>query len=138
MRNVVGALTQQVALKSKSYVVLPPSALANAGDLSYQRLCQNDPDLLSSCIEVKIEKAPKTEKVRLAKLQDRRYPKTVVSIEDMDTLNCGRLASEGGKKRVLCLNMANEEHAGGGWERGRYAQEEELFRRYVLLGLRRE
>lgn len=36
------------------------------------------------------------------------------------------------KRRVACINMANQYEAGGGWRRGKFAQEEMLFHRTTL------
>eukprot|EP00661_Eupelagonemidae_sp_cell13_P005834 gene5834-4407_t len=50
-----------------------------------------------------------------------------------DTLDCAMQLRRQG--RVLALNLANAHQPGGGWLRGRPAQEEELFRRTALAAV---
>eukprot|EP01083_Nonionella_stella_P240615 841029_1 len=45
-----------------------------------------------------------------------------------DCIDVGCLLQNRGYNPII-LNMANENHAGGGWERGSGAQEENIFRR---------
>lgn len=57
-----------------------------------------------------------------------RYDNTFISVVEDDTLSCcEKLVNKG--LRVTGLNMANPEHAGGGVNRGAFAQEENCFRR---------
>jgi uncharacterized protein (TIGR02452 family) len=60
---------------------------------------------------------------------------TIVEVLAQDTLDAAWVEIDAGY-RPLVLNMASDRHAGGGYQKGSMAQEEELFRRTTLaLGL---
>jgi hypothetical protein len=113
LRIVVGALTYNIA-KAEAYMSCPELPKT-----------KEEPH---NCKFVVISKKPATSLVTLKELEGRRSEKTVVGFEDKDTIVVARELQQSGK-RVLALNMANAGKPGGGWQSGRRAQEEELFRR---------
>eukprot|EP01062_Namystynia_karyoxenos_P022685 TRINITY_DN18716_c0_g1_i1.p1 TRINITY_DN18716_c0_g1~~TRINITY_DN18716_c0_g1_i1.p1 ORF type:complete len:708 (+),score=152.82 TRINITY_DN18716_c0_g1_i1:88-2124(+) len=54
---------------------------------------------------------------------------TLVRVVSADTVDEARKIAMEDRKSPLVLNLANRHHAGGGFKRGRNAQEEEIFRR---------
>jgi len=69
--------------------------------------------------------------------KSRKYPSTLVRIVNADTIDFAhslmeRYQSEGLDRKVIVLNMANQFEAGGGFTRGRLAQEEALCFRTAL------
>lgn len=63
----------------------------------------------------------------------RRFQTTAITVANKDSLEAVRdIQKSEPREKVVCLNMANAFDAGGGWRRGRLAQEESLFYRTAL------
>lgn len=64
---------------------------------------------------------------------NRPFASTLVRVVNMDSLSLTKqLIDRYGVDTVATINMANQYEAGGGWRRGKYAQEEMLFHRTTL------